>query len=69
VLCKVATYPLADEYTDHQDGDKEDNDKDNDDTGLTLGPVLLALGELVKSVLAASNEGHVEGGHCKCGVL
>ena len=48
------TYPLVDEHGNNQDGDKEDNDEDDNDTGLTLGPVL-ALDELVKSVLAASS--------------
>jgi hypothetical protein len=65
----AATYPLADENTNHQDGDQEDNTEDDDDTGLTGSPVLLAIGQLVESVLAASHEGHVEGGHCECEVL
>jgi hypothetical protein len=61
------TYLLADEDTNSQKGNKEDNDQNKDDTGLALSPVLLTLGQLVESVLAASDEGHVEGGHCECG--
>ncbi|KAH9867355.1 hypothetical protein IAQ61_007947 [Plenodomus lingam] len=62
------TYSLVDEHGDDQDGNEEDNDEDDNDTGLTLGPVL-ALDELVQGVLAASDEGHVDGGHCVCWVL
>jgi hypothetical protein len=57
---------LVDEHGQDKDGDEEDNDEDDNDTGLTLGPVL-ALHELVNSVLAASDEGHIDGGHCECG--
>lgn len=60
----VDTYPLVDEHSGDEDEDQEDDDEDNNDTGLALGPVLLALHELVDSVFAAGDEGHVEGGHC-----
>lgn len=59
----MSTYLLVDEHGKNKNGDKEDNDEDDNDTGLTLGPVL-ALDQLVESVLAASDEGHVDGGHC-----
>jgi hypothetical protein len=61
-----STYPLVDEHGKDEDGDKEDNDEDDDDTGFALSPVL-ALHELVDGVLAARDEGHVDGGHCECG--
>jgi hypothetical protein len=60
-----ATYLLVDEHGNDKDRNEEDNDEDDNDTGLTLGPVL-ALHELVNSVLAAGDEGHVDGGHCEC---
>jgi hypothetical protein len=61
------SYPLVDEHGDDEEEDEEDDDEDDDDTGLALGPVLLALDELVDGVLgAAGNEGHVKGGHCGC---
>jgi hypothetical protein len=56
---------LVDEHGNKQDGDDENNAKDDNDTRLTLGPVV-ALGELVESVLGASGEGHADGGHCVC---
>lgn len=61
-----SAYPLVDEHGNDQDGNEEDNDEDDDDTGLALCPVLLALGELVESVLAAGEEGLADGGHCDC---
>lgn len=57
---------LVDEHGKNKDSNEEDDDKDDDDTGLALGPVLLALHELVDSILAAGDEGHVDGGHCGC---
>ena len=51
------TYALGDEYTDQQAGNEEDNDEDDNDTGLTLSPVLVTLGQLVESVLGASGDG------------
>jgi hypothetical protein len=59
---------LVDEHGNKQDGDDENNAKDDNDTRLTLGPVV-ALGELVESVLGASGEGHADGGHCVCRFL
>ena len=56
---------LVDEHGKEQDGDDENNAEDDNDTRLTLGPVV-ALGELVESVLGASGEGHADGGHCVC---
>jgi hypothetical protein len=64
---RARTYPLVDEHGNDEDEDEEDDDEDDDDTGLALRPVLLALHELVDSVLGASHEGHVDGGHCECG--
>lgn len=58
-----STYALGDENTNEQDNDKEDDDEDNDDTRLALGPVF-TLDQLRNGVLAASDEGHVESGHC-----
>lgn len=58
------TYALGDEYTDQQAGNEEDNDEDNNDTGLTLSPVLVALGQLGDGVLAASGNEVGDGGHC-----
>ncbi|KAH9860754.1 hypothetical protein J1614_012086 [Plenodomus biglobosus] len=60
------TYSLVDEHGNDQDHDEEDNDEDDNDTGLALGPVL-ALDQLVQSILAASGKGHVDGGHCVLG--
>lgn len=60
------TYPLVDEHGENEDGDQEDDDEDNNDTGFALSPVF-ALHQLVDSVLAAGDEGHVDGGHCECG--
>ena len=60
------TYLLVDEHGNDEDRDEENNDEDDNDTGLTLGPVLVALGELVESVLGASGDGHADGGHCVC---
>lgn len=65
MVIALVTYPFVDEHGNDEDGDEEDNDENDNDTGLTLGPVLLALDELVKSVFAASDDGHVDGGHCE----
>lgn len=63
------TYALGDPYTDQQAGNEEDNAKDNDDTRLTLSPVL-ALGQLGHGVLAASGNEVRDSGHCVgCGFL
>jgi hypothetical protein len=62
---RVDTYPLVDEHGGDEDEDQEDNDEDDNNTGLALSPVLLALHQLVDSVFAAGDEGHVEGGHCE----
>lgn len=58
------TYALGDEYTDQQTGDEEDNGKYDNDTRLALGPVV-TLGQLGHGVLAASDERHIESGHCE----
>ena len=63
---KILAYLLVDEHGNDQDGNEEDDDEDDDDTGLALGPVLLTLGELVESVLAAGEDGLADGGHCDC---
>jgi hypothetical protein len=60
-----ATYPLVDEHGNDEEKDEEDDDKDDDDTGFALSPVL-ALHQLVDSILAAGDEGHVDDGHCEC---
>lgn len=57
------TYALGDEYTNQQAGDKEDNDEDNNDTRLALGPVV-TLGQLGHGVLAASGNEVRDSGHC-----
>lgn len=57
------TYPLVDEHGKDENGNEEDNDEDDNDTRLALSPVL-ALHQLVNSILAASDEGHVDSGHC-----
>ena len=62
------TYALGDEYTNQQAGDEEDNDEYDNNTGLALGPVV-TLGQLGHCVLAASDERHIEGGHCECGIF
>ena len=62
----MMTYPLVDEHGNDQDGDEENNDEDDNDTGLTLSPVLVALGEVEESVLGASGKRHADGGHCVC---
>lgn len=63
------TYALGDPYTDQQDGNEEDDDKDDNDTGLALGPVI-ALGQLGHGVLAASSNEVRDSGHCVgCGFL
>jgi hypothetical protein len=59
-------YLLVDEHGNDEDCDKEDDDEDDDDTGFALSPVLLALHQLVGSVVAAADElVHVDGGHCE----
>jgi hypothetical protein len=63
------TYPLVDEHSNDQDGGKENNDEDDNDTGFTLGPVLVALRQLVEGVLGASGDRHTDGGHCMCVLL
>lgn len=68
ILILMKTYLLVDEHGNDQDGDEEDNDEDDDDTGFSLSPVL-ALHQLVDSILAACDEGHVDGGHCERGFL
>ena len=62
------TYALGDEYTNHQTGDEEDNDEYDNDTGLALCPVV-TLGQLGHGVLAASDERHIESGHCECVII
>lgn len=59
----VWPYPLLDEQGDHEDGDSTDDGEDDDDTGLPLSEVL-ALDELGDGSFAASDEGHVDSGHC-----
>ena len=60
------TYLLVDEHSNNQDENEENNDQDDNDTGFTLGPVLVALGQLVEGELGASGDGHADGGHCVC---
>ena len=60
------TYALGDPNTNQQAGDEEDNDEDNDDTGLALGPVV-TLGQLGHGVLAASGNEVRDSGHCVAG--
>jgi hypothetical protein len=57
------TYALGDENTNHQTGDEEDNDENDNDTGLALGPVV-TLGQLGHGVLAASGNKVGDSGHC-----
>lgn len=57
------TYALGDENTDQQAGNEEDNDEDDNDTRLALGPVI-ALGQLGHGVLAASSNQVRDSGHC-----
>ncbi len=57
------TYALGDEYANQQAGNEEDNGKDDNDTGLTLGPVV-TLGQLGHGELAASGDEVRDGGHC-----
>lgn len=64
-MCDASTYLLVDKHGNDENEDQEDNDENNNDTNFTLGPVLLALDELVESILApGNNEVHVDGGHC-----
>lgn len=52
------TYPLVNEHGNDEEYDQEDNDEDDDNTGLTLSPVLASLDQLVDGELAArSNKG------------
>lgn len=67
ILCgdALAGLPLlVDKHGNEQNGDEENNAKNNNDTGLALGPVV-ALSKLVEGVLGASGEGHADGGHCE----
>jgi hypothetical protein len=63
-------YLLVDEQSDEEDEDEEDNAEDDDDTNFALSPVLLALHQLVGSIVAAADDlVHVDGGHCEGGFL
>jgi hypothetical protein len=62
---EAATYLLVNEHSNNQNRHEEDDDENENDTGLALSPVV-TLCQLVESVLAASDEGHVDGGHCEC---
>lgn len=57
------TYALGDEYTNQQAGNEEDNAQDDNNTRLTLSPVI-ALGQLGHGVLATSGNEVGDGGHC-----
>lgn len=59
------SYLLRDEESDHEDRDGANDGEHDDDTGLPRGEVG-ALGNLGDGNLAASDKGHVDGGHCDC---
>ena len=63
LACPTLGNLLVDEDTNEEEAQDTEDAKDEDDTGLPVGPILLALDEFTHGVLATGEEESVNCGH------